>query len=121
MVSDDKAQIVMVDGSVKTVAVSRVVYSAETAHLFEETQAVATMHGALALKPEGTGWVTRNFEVQGTHTYVSEDVRVHNLSSFILQTGHDYQNNSLVELLESLAILQNGQIIIAPNHQANYH
>jgi YD repeat-containing protein len=69
------------DGSLITGAVERIVYSAATAHLFEQTTMLqgGGSHGTLALKPvEVTGWKTYNFEVSGTHTYIAEGVRVHN-------------------------------------------
>ena len=104
MVQNGRAEILMQDGNTETVNVSRIVYSAETAHQFEEAAGAATTE-ALALKSEAMGWVTYNFEVADHHTYVAEEVRVHNLSEIILPMGNDYNDNALVGMLESMGVL----------------
>lgn len=73
---DETGNIVSATGTV-------VIYSAETADLFERSSA-KTMHvnGALAYKEEvEEGWKVYNFEVEEYHTYVAGGIRVHNDST----------------------------------------
>jgi hypothetical protein len=82
------AQLVREDGRVVKVEFSHVVYSAATAHLYEEAEImVARTAGGLALQPEvKRGWKTYNFEVEHYHTYVAGGFRVHNDSLYTPMT-----------------------------------
>jgi len=82
MLADGSATVILADGSEATVTAERIVYSAATAHLFEEAEGWVTPQvGNLALKPVWKkGWKTYNFEVEDFHTYVAGGVRVHNIS-----------------------------------------
>ncbi len=75
-------QVVDADGKVTEVTAKTIRYSAETAHLFEQHEiSIATASGTAALAPEiQQGWRTYNFEVEGTHTYIADGIRVHNRS-----------------------------------------
>lgn len=77
-------RIVNQAGSVEQITGELLVYSAETAHLYEvgeELQFAST--GATALQPEYVkGWVTYNFEVEDLHTYIAGGMRVHNESMY---------------------------------------
>lgn len=77
-------QIVTWDGKLCEATAERVVYGADTAHLFEETEIVRyTTQGGLACEPYvERGWKTYNFEVEGIHTYVAAGMRVHNESAW---------------------------------------
>ncbi len=78
------ARLVRADGRVVKVEYRREVYSAATAHLYEEAEIlVARSEGGLALRPEvKRGWKTYNFEVETYHTYIAGGFRVHNDSLF---------------------------------------
>ncbi|WP_159289192.1 beta strand repeat-containing protein [Methylosinus sporium] len=82
MMNDRK--VVLADGAVIEVAAERIVYSQETAHLYEEAErVVCASHHGLALAPKiERGWKTYNFEVEELHTYIAGGVRVHNESNF---------------------------------------
>jgi hypothetical protein len=73
-------RLVEKDGSIIEARGELLTYSAETAHLFEEAQSLATIFdGNLAVKHDAeAGWATYNFEVRETHTYIANDIRVHN-------------------------------------------
>lgn len=72
--------VVLADGSVAAVAAERIVYSEETAHLYEQAERIVyASEGGLALAPRiERGWKTYNFEVEDLHTYIAGGVRVHN-------------------------------------------
>ncbi|MBU3890840.1 DUF4214 domain-containing protein [Methylosinus sp. KRF6] len=78
MAGDGK--IVLADGTVIEVTAERVVYSEETAHLYEQAERIVyATEGGLALAPRiEHGWRTYNFEVEELHTYIAGGVRVHN-------------------------------------------
>lgn len=81
MLENGKATVVLASGELTEVTAERIVYSAETAHLFEQAQAVGMVAGNAALKHAAVdGWQTYNFEVEDLHTYVAGGVRVHNSS-----------------------------------------
>lgn len=90
-------RIVAEDGAVMTVTAERIVYSADTAHLFEEAEKMAYgTDGGAALAPKTVkGWRTYNFTVAEHHTYIADGIRVHNDSV--------------------LATLENGDKLIALN------
>ena len=73
-------RLVEKDGSIVEARGELISYSAETAHMFEEAQSRATIFdGNLAVKHDAeAGWATYNFEVRETHTYIANDIRVHN-------------------------------------------
>ncbi len=77
-------KIVLADGSVAEITAERIVYSEETAHLYEQAERVIHASiGGLALTPKiERGWKTYNFEVEELHTYIAGGVRVHNESNF---------------------------------------
>lgn len=79
-----ETQIVLADGSIVDAVAYSVKYTVATADLYEQAEmfVARTEHG-LAIEPEFiTGWKTYNFEVESTHTYIAEGVRVHNTSGF---------------------------------------
>lgn len=81
MVADGSAEIVLEDGTLAAVSAMHIIYSAETADMFEQAQGYAAVSGNLAVKSEMLpGWATYNFEVDDLHTYVAGGVRVHNTS-----------------------------------------
>ncbi|MGJ8531684.1 MAG: LysM peptidoglycan-binding domain-containing protein [Alphaproteobacteria bacterium] len=81
MIKNGEATVILANGEEARVKAERIVYSAETAHLFEQAQSVASVSGNLAVKPEPVaGWQTYNFEVEELHTYIAGGVRVHNMS-----------------------------------------
>ena len=84
------ARLVDVDGSIVEATGEVITYSAETAHLFEETQTkTIAMTGNTVLKEKvEAGWQTYNFEVREHHNYVAGGIRVHNDSILsALQAG----------------------------------
>ncbi|WP_208352882.1 calcium-binding protein [Pseudaestuariivita rosea] len=83
MLRDGHATVVLASGELTEVTAERIVYSAETADLFERAE-VAAQVGNTALKSEpAEAWVTYNFEVEDLHTYVAGGIRVHNQSGII--------------------------------------
>ncbi|UES59914.1 hypothetical protein GFK91_29635 (plasmid) [Roseibium aggregatum] len=84
-----KGSVLLADGSEVEVTAERIVYSADTADMFEQAEGyVYPENGNLALKPiHKKGWKTYNFEVEEFHTYVAGGVRVHNDSWDILGVG----------------------------------
>jgi hypothetical protein len=86
----EDARVVLADGSVIGISHERVVYSADTAHLYEQAERVVTpTAGGLALAPRiELGWKTYNFEVERLHTYVAGGVRVHNDSGIFGEVGN---------------------------------
>jgi Ca2+-binding RTX toxin-like protein len=89
MLQNGRATVVLASGELAEVAAESIVYSAHTAHLFEQAQAVGMVAGNAALKPQMiNGWATYNFEVEGLHTYVAGGVRVHNKSGFLGRIGN---------------------------------
>jgi hypothetical protein len=73
--------LINASGNKITVTASRITYSEQTAHLFEQSASMAATIGNLALKPKLTNsWQTYNFEVATHHTYVANNIRVHNYS-----------------------------------------
>lgn len=79
MLENGKATVVLASGELTEVTAELIVYSAETAHLFEQAQSVGMVAGSAALKPAAIdSWQAYNFEVEDLHTYVAGGVRVHN-------------------------------------------
>ena len=96
-------RLVEKDGSIVEAKGELISYSAETAHMFEEAQSRATIFdGNLAVKHDAeAGWATYNFEVRDTHTYIANDIRVHNDSilSFLQEGDTVYAlNDDLTDL-----------------------
>lgn len=82
MISDGSATVVLASGEIAEVTAERVVFSAETAHLFDLAHAYGIVAGNAALQPIMVdAWQTYNFEVEELHTYVAGGVRVHNISA----------------------------------------
>ena len=89
MLQNGRATVVLASGDLTEVTAERITYSAETAHLFEQAQAVGMIAGNAALKPAAIdAWQTYNFEVEDLHTYVASGVRVHNSSGVLGQVGN---------------------------------
>jgi Ca2+-binding RTX toxin-like protein len=89
MIRKGSATVVLASGELAQVTATRMVYSAATAHLFEQAQAHSVMAGNTALKPHMlAGWQTYNFEVEDLHTYVAGGVRVHNDSGVLGVVGN---------------------------------
>jgi len=88
-----EATVVLADGRLQRVSARRVIYSAETAHLYERASKLETPAvGGLALSPVVVeGWATYNFEVEDLHTYVAGGVRVHNESYSWVHDGPQAQ------------------------------
>ncbi|MFK3776577.1 M10 family metallopeptidase C-terminal domain-containing protein [Agrobacterium sp. NPDC089420] len=82
MIENGKATVVLASGATVEVAAERIVYSLDTAHMFEraKTQLISVDNAALAPTMEDC-WQTYNFEVEELHTYVASGVRVHNKST----------------------------------------
>jgi hypothetical protein len=84
-----KTTLVLASGELAEVTAERIIYSAETAHLFERAQVQGMVAGNAALKPnEVNAWQTYNIEVEDLHTYVAGGVRVHNDSGYIGEAGN---------------------------------
>jgi hypothetical protein len=81
MLQEGCATVVLASGALAEVMAERVVYSAETAHMFERAVAAGVSVGNVALQPVALdAWQSYNFEVEDLHTYVAGGVRVHNMS-----------------------------------------
>lgn len=88
MIEAGKATVVLASGELVDVVAKKIVYSAETAHLFERAAIMSLAAGNTALEPiETNSWQTYNFEVEGLHTYVAGGIRVHNISDDIAHNG----------------------------------
>ncbi|RMC29671.1 hypothetical protein [Paracoccus alkanivorans] len=87
-------RVVDTDGSIVTAKAERIVYSAETASMFEEaqTQTIAFAGNAILKEEQAQGWKTYNFEVAETHTYIAGGIRVHNRSVLDFLEDHELQN-----------------------------
>ena len=89
MVKEDRATVVLASGELAEVTADRILFSAETAHLFERATSVSVIAGNAALKPvEIDAWQTYNIEVEDLHTYVAEGLRVHNDSGILGEIGN---------------------------------
>lgn len=76
MTRTGRATVVLASGELAEVTAERIVYSAETAHLFERAVAQGAVAGNAAAQPvELDAWATYNFEVEDLHTYVAEGAR----------------------------------------------
>lgn len=93
--------VVREDGSLLKVVGERIVYSAETAHLYEEAEKIDyAVAGNAALAPQiMRGWKTYNFEVLEHHNYIAGGLQVHNDSTptllvadaeFANRYGHEF-------------------------------
>ena len=88
MVKAGRATVVLASGALTEVTAERILYSAETAHMFERATSVGMVAGNAALQPaEIDAWQTYNIEVEDLHTYVAEGVRVHNTSGWFGALG----------------------------------
>ncbi|MGH0004656.1 calcium-binding protein [Pseudovibrio ascidiaceicola] len=74
------ARIVQDDGSIVTAQAESVVYSSQTARLFEQVEYQAAAGSSVC--HAASGWQTYNFEVSHHHNYVADGIRVHNDSIF---------------------------------------
>ena len=107
MVSEGRAKVVLASGELAEVSAERVVYSAETSHLFEQAHSYGMIAGNAALQPVGMdAWQTYNFEVEDLHTYVAEGVRVHNKSGWLGALG-----NGLDDALDSALGAKPGGVV----------
>jgi len=93
-------RVVDVDGSIIEAAGEVIAYSAETAHMFEQsaTKTIAFEGNTVLKEDVEQGWTTYNFEVKEHHNYVAGGVRVHNDS--ILSTLQE--GDQLVALSDDL-------------------
>jgi len=93
-------RVVDVDGSIIQAAGEVIAYSAETAHMFEQsaTKTIAFEGNTVLKEDVEQGWTTYNFEVAEHHNYVAGGVRVHNDS--ILSTLDE--GDTLVALNDDL-------------------
>lgn len=88
MITSGRATVVLASGILTEVLAERIVYSSETASLFERGEVYGIVAGNAALAPAGIdGWQTYNFEVEDLHTYVAGGVRVHNISDPFAHNG----------------------------------
>jgi Ca2+-binding RTX toxin-like protein len=86
------AEIILQNGEAVFARARHLHYSALTAGQYATAQAALSTGGALAYAPgPQDAWGTFNFEVKGTHTYVAEQVRVHNrcLEQFVTRATLD--------------------------------
>ncbi|EFO32557.1 putative large exoprotein involved in heme utilization or adhesion [Roseibium sp. TrichSKD4] len=120
LVAGGRGTLVLSDGSEVEVASERLIYSAETADMFEQAEGyVYPENGNLALKPEWKkGWKTYNFEVEDFHTYVAGGVRVHN-DSYNDGKGFEYSgfeagvDNAHYKLASGRVVEANGDVFVA--------
>jgi hypothetical protein len=80
MLENNTTTLINADGNEITVTASRITYSEQTAHLFEQSASMSATVGNLALQTTFNSWQTYNFEVATHHTYVANNIRVHNYS-----------------------------------------
>ena len=75
-----RVQLVDQSGAIIEATGELLTYSAETAHLFPESQVKSIISGGDTLVKHEVvaGWATYNFEVAKHHNYVAGDIRVHN-------------------------------------------
>ncbi|NJN35797.1 MAG: hypothetical protein HC794_00585, partial [Nitrospiraceae bacterium] len=89
MLQQGVATVVLASGELVEVRAERIVYSAQTAHMFERAVAHSAVSGNAALQPvELDAWATYNFEVEELHTYIAGGVRVHNTSGVLGAIGN---------------------------------
>ena len=113
-------EVVLADGSLQKVTGERIVYSAETAHLYEQGEKlVYETAGGLALQPKTVkGWKTYNFTVEKYHTYIADGVRVHN-DSILSHVEAGDELLSLSSDLEEAAVVRGGDVIILDGTNAS--
>ena len=106
---DGDAFLMLADGSSVSAEYERVVYSAETAHLYEQAEVLfCGNNGGLALQPEvRRGWKTYNFEVESYHTYIAGGVRVHNDSLFYPQTAAGQLADEIADMISDAVFADN--------------
>ncbi|MCZ7488135.1 hypothetical protein [Rhizobium rhizogenes] len=82
MIENGKATVVLASGKAVEVTAERIVYSAETAEMFDRAETrLASVGAALPSSTMENAWQTYNFEVEDLHTYAAGGVRVHNEST----------------------------------------
>ncbi|MDR9805485.1 hypothetical protein [Rhizobium hidalgonense] len=88
MIESGRATVVLASGAFAEVTANRIVYSGETADMFEQAEIHGMFAGNAALKSVRIdAWQTYNFEVEDLHTYVAGGVRVHNISDPVAHDG----------------------------------
>ncbi|MQB11572.1 hypothetical protein DXT96_17155 [Agrobacterium sp. ICMP 6402] len=101
LIAAGRATLVLASGELVEVSAERIVYSVETADLFEKAKVQGAVAGATAFQPVVVeGWQTYNFEVEDLHTYVAGGVRVHNISA---DWAHD-EDRALAKTLQALVV-----------------
>ncbi|WP_306260413.1 LysM peptidoglycan-binding domain-containing protein [Pararhizobium sp. IMCC21322] len=117
MIENGEATVILANGEEARVKAERIVYSEETAHLFEQAQSVTSVSSNLAVKPESVeGWQTYNFEVEELHTYIAGGVRVHNMSyNTTIQPGDTLSEIALKNGTTVAALLEDNEYIQDPN------
>jgi Ca2+-binding RTX toxin-like protein len=110
-----QAEIVLRDGTEVTAVARLIRYSAETSGLYEQAcSAALSGNTVLALAPIDA-WVTYNFEVNDTHTYIAEGVCVHNrcAESFVSETTlNALIRAGLIDETDTVLRAENGQYFI---------
>ncbi len=76
--ADGEAEIVLRDGQAVVAKARQVAFSSATADLYEQAIAIQPVGNAALAMASVRAWKTYNFEVEGTHTYLAENICVHN-------------------------------------------
>lgn len=99
MIAAGRATVVLASGELAEVSAERIIYSTETAGLFERAEVYGAAVGGAALQPsELDGWQTYNFEVEDLHTYIAGGIRVHNISEGIAHNGQGVDDFGAIAL-----------------------
>lgn len=75
---NNRVEVVSSTGEVVVAQAQRIAYSAQTSQLYESAATLAFSGTTALASVQRSAWATYNFEVIGTHTYIAENVRVHN-------------------------------------------
>ncbi len=103
MISEGVVQLVQSTGKVVTATAETIMFSEQTAQLFEIEETYGFVSGANAVAPLSVskGWRTYNFEVELHHTYIAEGICVHNISGEAW--AHDYEWKTHVSEIDGTA------------------
>lgn len=100
LITAGRATVVLASGELVEVSAERIVYSADTADLFERAEVHGQVAGNALQLLEVEGWQTYNFEVEELHTYIAGGVRVHNISA---TWAHD-EERAIAKTLDALLV-----------------
>ncbi|TRB07119.1 hypothetical protein EXN61_08265 [Agrobacterium tumefaciens] len=103
--STGRAELVLADGLPIVASTQRVVYSEETADLYE--QQIDPDDAVTAAINSQNGWKTYNFEVEVLHTYVAGGLRVHNDSLFLPQTEEARLADDILSKISNIIFADN--------------